>query len=79
MSRLIIDVATNEQTVVELTAKEIGELEAAETARIAAIPYTEKRREAYPSIPDQLDLLFHGGYDAWRAAIQAVKDEYPKE
>ena len=78
MSRLIVDVITGEQTVVELTAEEIAELQAAEAARVAAIPYTEKRREAYPSIPDQLDLLFHGGYDAWRAAIQAVKDKYPK-
>ena len=40
--------------------------------------YKEQRAKAYPSIPDQLDLLYHGGLDAWKAAIDAVKQEYPK-
>jgi hypothetical protein len=26
----------------------------------------------------QLDLLYHGGIDAWKAAITAVKEEFPK-
>jgi hypothetical protein len=47
-------------------------------AYIQAHAYIEQRQRAYPSIPDQLDLLYHGGYDAWRAAIEAVKQEYPK-
>ena len=41
--------------------------------------YQRKRAAEYPSIPDQLDTLYHGGYDAWKATIQAVKDKYPKE
>lgn len=41
--------------------------------------YKVKRAAEYPSIPDQLDTLYHGGYDAWKATIQAVKDKYPKE
>jgi hypothetical protein len=40
--------------------------------------YKYKRQQAYPSIPDQFDLLYHGGLDAWKAAIDAVKQEYPK-
>ena len=40
--------------------------------------YKAKRIAAYPSIQDQLDLLYHGGYDAWKAAITAVKEEFPK-
>jgi hypothetical protein len=40
--------------------------------------YKYKRAEEYPSIPDQLDLLYHGGFDAWKSAIQAVKEKYPK-
>ncbi len=40
--------------------------------------YKEQRAAEYPSITDQLDTLYHGGYDAWRATIQAVKDKYPK-
>ena len=47
-------------------------------AYIAANAYKEQRAAEYPSIPDQLDLLYHGGMDAWKAAIQAVKDKYPK-
>lgn len=41
--------------------------------------YVEKRQGAYPSIEDQLDTLYHGGYDAWKATIKAVKDTHPKE
>ena len=41
--------------------------------------YKYQRSAEYPSFADQFDLLYHGGYDAWRAAIQAVKDKYPKE
>lgn len=40
--------------------------------------YKAQRAAEYPSIPDQLDLLYHGGMDAWKTAIQAVKDKYPK-
>jgi hypothetical protein len=40
--------------------------------------YKRQRAAEYPSIPDQLDLLYHGGMDAWQTAIQAVKDKYPK-
>jgi hypothetical protein len=41
--------------------------------------YKYQRAREYPSIVDQLDTLYHGGYDAWKATIQAVKDKYPKE
>ena len=40
--------------------------------------YIEKRQQAYPSIADQLDILYHSGFDAWKSAIQAVKAKYPK-
>ena len=52
--------------------------EAAVQAYIDANAYKEQRAAAYPSIPDQLDLLYHGGMDAWKAAITAVKEEFPK-
>jgi len=42
------------------------------------ITYQELRAAAYPSMADQLDLLYHGGMDAWKAAITAVKEEFPK-
>ena len=40
--------------------------------------YQRQRAQAYPSIEEQLDTLFHGGYDVWRAQIQAIKDQFPK-
>jgi hypothetical protein len=40
--------------------------------------YKYQRAAEYPSIVDQLDLMYHGGMDAWKAAIQTVKDKYPK-
>ena len=47
-------------------------------AYIAVNDYVEQRRAAYPSVVDQLDTLYHGGYDAWKATIQQVKDDIPK-
>ncbi len=40
--------------------------------------YKYDRARAYPSIVDQLDTLYHGGYDAWKASIQTIKDQFPK-
>ena len=42
------------------------------------LSYADLRRNAYPAIADQLDTLYHGGYDAWRAQVNAVKQQYPK-
>jgi hypothetical protein len=47
-------------------------------AYLDANAYKEKRAAEYPSIADQFDLLYHGGMEAWKAAIQVVKDKYPK-
>ena len=52
--------------------------EAAVAAWVDPDAYKYKRAAAYPSIVDQLDLLYHGGIDAWKAAITAVKEEFPK-
>ena len=52
--------------------------EAAVQAYIDANAYKEQRARAYPSFADQFDLLYHGGYDAWKSAIDAVKTQYPK-
>jgi rhodanese-related sulfurtransferase len=52
--------------------------ETAVQAYIDANAYKEQRARAYPSFADQFDLLYHGGLDAWKAAIDAVKTQYPK-
>lgn len=43
--------------------------------------YQRDRAAAYPSIEDQLDMLYHDkvdGTDTWRDAITAVKNSNPK-
>jgi len=40
--------------------------------------YQRNRAAAYPSWQDQLDKIYHQGIDAWKADIQAIKDQYPK-
>lgn len=40
--------------------------------------YKYDRSAAYPTIVDQLDKLYHEGYDGWKAAITAIKEQYPK-
>lgn len=40
--------------------------------------YQRDRASAYPSIQDQLDTLYHQGYDGWKAMIDEVKNQYPK-
>lgn len=40
--------------------------------------YRDRRREAYPSIADQLDVLYHEGIEGWREIITSVKEQFPK-
>ena len=42
------------------------------------VKYQRDRAEAYPSIADQLDDLYHNGIDGWKTTIKAIKDKYPK-
>ena len=40
--------------------------------------YQRERAVAYPSIQDQLDILYHQGYDGWKEEINKIKERYPK-
>ena len=67
--------------LVEISLDEIEIInKAKEEAEFNSKHYTEKRIQEYPPIGDQLDALFHAGvFPAdMAAAIQAVKDKYPK-
>jgi hypothetical protein len=73
MERTEVNCQTGEIKVIQLTAEEIAALP------IPVPPtYAELRAAAYPPIVDQLDTIFHGGLDAWKAEIQAVKTQFPK-
>lgn len=50
-------------------------------SRVVVGDYRRKRQAAYPSLAEQLDLLYHdkvNGTDHWFQAIDAVKRKHPK-
>ena len=47
-------------------------------AELAKQNYKNQRMVEYPSIEDQLDLMYHSGFDARKTKIKETKDKYPK-
>jgi len=47
-------------------------------AEYEATQYQRERASQYPSTADQLDLLYHQGFEGWKAEIKKVKDAHPK-
>ena len=46
-----------------------------------ALAYQRNRKEEYPSIEDQLDMIFwdkKNGTTEWEDSVQVIKDKYPK-
>ena len=41
--------------------------------------YKDERKKEYPSIEEQLDILYHQGIDGWKKHIEEVKNKYPKQ
>ena len=66
------------ETAYDADGKEVAYDQAKIDAYLAANDYKAQRAAAYPSIADQLDTLYHQGYDGWKATIEAVKTEFPK-
>lgn len=64
--------------VVELDESKITTEIARLEAEFDAQDYARKRASEYPSIPDQLDEIYHNGIDSWKAVIKQTKDKYPK-
>ena len=60
------------------TRQEIEAEIAEQQAAADALFYQRQRKAEYPSIADQLDLLYHEGYDGWKAVIDVIKNKYPK-
>ena len=55
-----------------------AEADSIRLSKVVPPTYSELRAAAYPSTVDQFDTIFHGGLDAWKAEIQAVKTQFPK-
>jgi hypothetical protein len=66
---------------VELTEQEIKEKEIQDALALLEIQknqYKIDRQLAYPALPEQMDILYHQGFDAWKSIIKEIKDKYPK-
>ena len=42
------------------------------------LEYQRLRKKEYPTIENQLDLLYHQGIEGWKNEIDKVKNKYPK-
>lgn len=63
------------------TEAELTELEQEMATNWNVVFYKQLRSEAYPSLQEQLDLLYHdrvNGTSSWLDALAAVKAKYPK-
>ena len=65
-------------TKITLVQSDIDAARATLDAEYAALEYSRNRAAEYPSVVDQLDLIYHSGIDAWKAKIKKTKDKYPK-
>lgn len=68
---------------VKLTKQEILEHEQREKEHLEKLSrkpdYKTLRKQAYPSIEDQLDILYHKGLPELKKVIKEVKDRFPKD
>ena len=77
---MVEDVITewHSEDITQPTDEAIATEQARLQAEYDAKEYARARANAYPSIEDQLDEIFHNGIDSWKAIIQEVKDDNPK-
>ena len=62
----------------KITNKQITDKQAELQTAYDNNKYQRDRADAYPSIKDQLDDIYHNGIDGWKNTIKAIKDKYPK-
>ena len=65
-----------QQFVEEIYTNGLGIVEGADYVGVTT--YTDARAAEYPPLKEQLDKIYHGGIDAWKADIKVIKDKYPK-
>ena len=59
----------------ELTQDLVDAIEAEWTASEG---HKEDRRKSYPSLEEQMDILYHSGVDGLKTELKKTKDKYPK-
>lgn len=60
------------------TKPTLAEIEAADLEYDQNELYKERRKNEYPPIEEQLDLIYDDGLDGWRKEIKKIKDKHPK-
>jgi hypothetical protein len=65
-------------TEITIVQSEVDKARTTLDAEYSAQEYARKRAAEYPSVVDQLDKMFHSGFQAWKDEIQKVKEKYPK-
>lgn len=72
---------TGEKSETPFTAEENQKKDAEEAAYLASLKYSDKRRLEYPTIADQLDLIYWdsvNGTNNFTETIGQIKAKYPK-
>ena len=70
--------ATEKKALEDAEVQAKIDAEKAEADAKAKWTYSEKRKNEYPDVADQLDDIYHNGIDGWKSTIKAIKDKYPK-
>ena len=73
-----IQFTAEEETAKDAEEKELAKESAKLKVEYDSQEYARNRASEYPSIPDQLDEIYHNGVDSWKAVIKKTKDKYPK-
>jgi phage baseplate assembly protein gpV len=80
MKRTIHNLQTGEITVVDMTSDEVAAKQAKQV-EYDKVKYKKDRVFSYPSIGEQLDLLYwdkKNGTNKWVEAVDKVKSDNPK-
>jgi hypothetical protein len=82
MFKSVTSLATGQETVVEMTAEEVAELEAINITHLESLTYAQKRQAEYPPITDYIDGVVkddQAQIAKYVADCLAVKTKYPKD
>ena len=77
-SKVYANLIIHDDTKTKPTEKSLTDALAKQQSDFDANEYQRSRASEYPSIPDQLDEIYHNGVDSWKAVIKVTKDKYPK-
>tara|TARA_Y100001963_G_scaffold20882_1_gene26749 strand:- start:5913 stop:6236 length:324 start_codon:yes stop_codon:yes gene_type:complete len=77
-NKVYANLIIHDDTKTKPTEKSLTDALAKQQSDFDANEYQRSRASEYPSIPDQLDEIYHNGIDSWKAVIKKTKDKYPK-